>query len=684
VTEVQELVARLRLDDKMTGPLRKVRAGISGVSDALNHPRMQRGISQIGTGLRNAAAIAAVGIGALVTQVAAGLGQLVQLEDLAAATGAAIKSTGGIAGVTAQDVRRMSEEFENLNAVIDDKVIQSGANLLLTFTNVREEVFEEGLEAALNLSTAMGQDLNSSILQIGKALQDPIRGMTALRRAGVQFTKDQEAQIKALVETGDLLGAQKIILQELGTEFGGRFAAQGKTAKGTIAGIGDAVEDLQKGLATALFPAIQKVLPRIRELLTSPAFTKGAEDLGRSIAGLFSDQNIAAGMDIIKSGIATAREAAPIIRDAAKATFAIVQSAVSVFRSLPPEVQKLAIGAFAINKLTGGLVTNIAGGLISSVLKQLVSGVVNVQGGVVNVVGAGGVPGVGPAAGGKGGLGSKVGTALNVILPLAAATVIGDAIIEATGGTTGGKGRVVGEGPGGIQVVIGRSMAANGAAVVGELKKQGRFQGGKLDTIANRLNPDRTKDDRFNPQASREGSHASTRLTSAELKAFRDVNVTNADLKILPQLLSFYKTSVHPSEKSIANDMKVLRSMEAQFLATGDTKNAAIVQGAIKTLQQVLASQEAREATKTRAANQQAAFQIRDKVQTTGARTKTAIDNAKTNISNAARNAGAVSAAAIRNKKLTANVRVVANSYITVKGLASSVSFSNKFGAVAS
>jgi hypothetical protein len=628
VTEVQELVARLRLDDKMTGPLRKVRAGISGVSDALNHPRMRKGVSQIGTGLRNAALIGAAGVGILVSQVAAGLNQLVQLEEVTAQTNAVVASTAGAAGVTADEIRKMSEEFENLNAVMDDKVIQSGANVLLTFTNIKEEAFEPTLEAALDLSTALGQDLQSSIIQIGKAMNDPIRGMTALRRVGVSFTKAQEDQVKALVEANDLFGAQQIILQELGKEFGGSFAAQGKTAKGTIAGIGDAVEDLQKSLATALFPTIQKVLPRIRELLTSDAFTKGAEDLGRSIAGLFSDQNIAAAMDIIKSGIATVREAAPIIRDAAKATFAIVQSAVSVFRSLPPEVQKLAIGAFAINKLTGGLVTNIAGGLISSVLKQLVSGVVNVQGGVVNVVGApGGVPAAGAAgAAGKGGAASKVGTALNVILPLAAAAVIGDAIIEATGGSTQGQGRVVGA-IGGLEVVIGRSMAANGAAVTQQVKNTGLYLGGKAESQTARLEAaaTRTKDDTVAAQYA-----SANRLAAAQ--------------------------------------------------ATQDGATRAAIVSASLSQSATVRAQEAI----TRAKNQQAAFAIRDRVSSTGAAVKGAVDRSKTAIANAAIRGGNISAAAIRAKKMTANVRVVANSYITVKGLASSVAFSNKFGATAS
>jgi hypothetical protein len=109
----------------------------------------------------------------------------------------------------------------------------------------------------------------------------------------------------------------------------------------------------------------------------------------------------------------------------------VLSTAVGVFRSLPPELQNLAIAGLAVNKLTGGLVTNIAGGLISGVLKRLVSGVVNVQGAVVNVAGAG-LPAAGlpAAAAGAGTLG--LGAALGIATVSAgAAAVIGVAVADA-------------------------------------------------------------------------------------------------------------------------------------------------------------------------------------------------------------------------------------------------------------
>jgi phage-related minor tail protein len=63
-----------------------------------------------------------------------------------------------------------------------------------------------------DMSVALGTDASGSAIQLGKALNDPIKGVAALQKVGVSFTESQKEQIKTLVETGDTLGAQKIIL----------------------------------------------------------------------------------------------------------------------------------------------------------------------------------------------------------------------------------------------------------------------------------------------------------------------------------------------------------------------------------------------------------------------------------------------------------------------------------------
>ena len=50
------------------------------------------------------------------------------------------------------------------------------------------------------MSQALGTDAASSAIQLGKALDNPTLGLTALRRVGVSFSDVQVAQIKGFVE----------------------------------------------------------------------------------------------------------------------------------------------------------------------------------------------------------------------------------------------------------------------------------------------------------------------------------------------------------------------------------------------------------------------------------------------------------------------------------------------------
>jgi hypothetical protein len=173
-------------------------------------------------------------------------------------TEAVIRSTGGAAGVTAGQVEELAGNLSKV-AGIDDELIQAGANVLLTFTKVRNEVgkgnavFDRAAAAAVDMSAALGTDLQGSVIQLGKALNDPVQGLTALRRAGVAFTEQQKEQIAAMQASGNLLGAQKVILEEVNREFGGAGAA-GATATARLA---VAVGNLQESIGTAMLPAVE-------------------------------------------------------------------------------------------------------------------------------------------------------------------------------------------------------------------------------------------------------------------------------------------------------------------------------------------------------------------------------------------------------------------------------------------
>jgi hypothetical protein len=140
-----------------------------------------------------------------------------------AQTAAVMKSMG-----RTEAPKRINKMIDQLSSMsgIDDDALREMTNVMLTFGNVQGKTFEKANGLALDLSVAFGKDLQSSAVMVGKALNDPTKGLTALTRVGVSFTKEQQDQVKAMMEVGDLAGAQKIILGELTRQVKGSAEAQ--------------------------------------------------------------------------------------------------------------------------------------------------------------------------------------------------------------------------------------------------------------------------------------------------------------------------------------------------------------------------------------------------------------------------------------------------------------------------
>jgi hypothetical protein len=175
-----------------------------------------------------------------------------------------LKSTGGTSGKTSEELQRLASELQAVTTYGDEAVVEMQA-LLLTFTNIQGQTFDEATKTVLDLSTAMGQDLKTSAVQLGKALNDPIAGLTSLSRIGVKFTEEQKKLIEQMMKTGDIAGAQKIILQELKVEFGGAAEAASKGLGGALQQMRNAVADSGESLGKILAPALIQVAGGIKE-----------------------------------------------------------------------------------------------------------------------------------------------------------------------------------------------------------------------------------------------------------------------------------------------------------------------------------------------------------------------------------------------------------------------------------
>lgn len=201
---------------------------------------------------------AAAGAG-IVSGLKSAVDAAVESQKISKLTAQVIKTTGKAAKITADQVGDLATAISNKTGV-DDEAIQSGANLLLTFTNVRNEVgkgndiFNQATQTITDMSVALGQDTKASAIQLGKALNDPIKGVTALSKVGVSFTEQQKKQIKTLVDSGKTLEAQKVILKELGREFGGAAEA----AATPMDKLKVAAGNLQEKVGTLLLPVVEK------------------------------------------------------------------------------------------------------------------------------------------------------------------------------------------------------------------------------------------------------------------------------------------------------------------------------------------------------------------------------------------------------------------------------------------
>ena len=191
-------------------------------------------------------------------------------EKATAQLNAGIKSTGNLAGLSVEGLQAQAAALESLSAQ-DEIAIMKNQALLQTFTNVRNvtgegnDIFNQATLAMLNMGAKMGDNAGSA-MQLGKALNDPLMGMNALRRVGVVFTEQQKESIKAMVASGDIMGAQKIILQELEVEFGGAAAAAGDTFAGAVFRAKDKAADFARTLITNLQPILLSIGKKLGDL----------------------------------------------------------------------------------------------------------------------------------------------------------------------------------------------------------------------------------------------------------------------------------------------------------------------------------------------------------------------------------------------------------------------------------
>ncbi|MBK9391944.1 MAG: hypothetical protein IPN68_17800 [Bacteroidetes bacterium] len=180
---------------------------------------------------------------------------------------AGIESTNNAAGRSFEQLTAQAQELAKVTLFGDDQIEQAQA-VLLTFTQVREEIYDRSMPAILDYAERMKVDLKSATVQVGKALNDPIKGLTSLSKAGVQFTQDQKDMIRSMVEAGDTAGAQTIILKELETQFGGSAKAAAEAGLGPYQQLNKRLGEIKESFGGLITNGLQKIAPFLGQVVS--------------------------------------------------------------------------------------------------------------------------------------------------------------------------------------------------------------------------------------------------------------------------------------------------------------------------------------------------------------------------------------------------------------------------------
>lgn len=249
---------------------------------------MQKTASAAGDRMKNAfvGVFAGLSAGAVLTKFTQ---ESIAAQNEQAQLAAALRSTGEAAGFGIDRLNAMAEGMA-LKSTFGAGDINTAQARLLSYTGVVGEQFPRALQAAIDMATRLGTDVPAAAEAVGKALDSPKDGLSALSKQGFRFTEDQKALVERLQETGRTAEAQSIVLTALESAYGGAAEAARNTFGGALAGLGEQLNSLMTGSdgsldgATASINNLTKALADPKVATAFGTFTGWMADLASGAA----------------------------------------------------------------------------------------------------------------------------------------------------------------------------------------------------------------------------------------------------------------------------------------------------------------------------------------------------------------------------------------------------------------
>ncbi|EOA5675921.1 phage tail length tape measure family protein [Pseudomonas aeruginosa] len=255
-----------------------------------------------------------------------------QMEKEQAQLEAVLRSTGESAGFSREQLNEMASSMERTSTVSAGEINQAQTNLL-AFTGIVGEQFPRALQSAIDMAARTGTTVTSAAETIGRALDVPSKGLTALSKQGFRFTEEQKKAAEQLEATGRTAEAQGIILKALEESYGGAAAASRDTFGGALMALQNTIDGLLTGSEGSLDGA------------------KGAiDDLNRALSDPATAESVSKLFDLLAQGASTVVDSLPFLIDAGDGVvrvFSIAADAlVGVFATATMHAQGLAASMF--------------------------------------------------------------------------------------------------------------------------------------------------------------------------------------------------------------------------------------------------------------------------------------------------------------------------------------------------
>ena len=300
-----------------------------------------------------------------------------------------IQSTGGAAGLTAEDVADLGVEFQNLAGGTDDTVIAI-EEMALRMGNISKDEMPDFIQTTLDLAAATGVDAVQAARLLAQAQEDPLSVMARLQKQGILFSEDLRTQAKAMMDAGDTAGAFALVMGRVTEATSGAAAAQAGTLAGQWEIFKNTISEAGEAAASALLPVLHQltdnILPVLVPLLTELGTAFGAAfgallegDIGGAIEVFGEFDSIRAiiqglGIDLysvsgtVENFVENAQAQFAAFLVAVQPIVDAAQNLVTVFMASMPQIEQTVANMVAF---VGGLIEQFSPAIVANVTTAL-------------------------------------------------------------------------------------------------------------------------------------------------------------------------------------------------------------------------------------------------------------------------------------------------------------------------